>query len=363
MASGKDAHRDAVGQHDHASKLHEKAAAAHRAAADANRKARHNKAADLDDEAAKAHLAVAGANTKAADKHQAATRGGAARPANRDKAISASSKAISLAKLAQVASQIAVNADTTKLPDNATPEQIATHAAQVSHGQVAAEKSNRAVEATIDAAETGDAAGAVGDDDGGLINAAVESLGLTGVTKTMLDHNRYLSFALFAAAFLFVFFYGTEPRTDNPLYQQHGYVHKNSAAPAPSDSLAKALAMDEDLQPIDPADYFTLRRVTASELSAELKSFIDAGQARLKALQEDVQLKTIQYDKAMESIAAQKAALGTAVQAVSALAPASGPLAPLVATATGLVLAGLGADNVRKSTVAAKDPATEQATQ
>lgn len=389
MATAKQAHRRAATLHQTASDLHTKTAVAHVTAARDNRAAGDEPAAALDDKAADQHTEAARQHTEASNRHRStAAKRGQSTP-SKQKAGSISKSAGGASTLAGAMTNEAVAADTAspqQLPNGATPSGGQD---QVTSGQIAKQLSDQAVQAGSEAARAGQNAADTGTPDGGLINTIVQDLGLTGVTKTMVDHNRFFTLALLISVVLvivFVYFYGAAPSIDNPFYsssntpatnnagsikmQQQAIVaisiaNDTSATGGKQQPINAVLNNDPDLVPIDVSKYFPGKRLTAAELQSDLQNYLAAVNARITALQSDLTLKSQQVQNAIQAIEAQKAAISAALQTVSSLAvasaPATGPIGPLIGVVTGLLTAGLAGDNARKSSVASQVPGAEEA--
>lgn len=388
MATAKQAHQRAANLHATAADLHTKAATAHVTAALDNRAAGNAPAAALDDKAAAQHTEAARQHTEASNRHQStATKRGQSAP-SKQKAGSVSQSAGNASALAGAMTQEAVAADASSTQQSTNGTAPPGSQDQVISGQIAKQLSDQAVQAGTQAAQTGQIASGTGTPDGGLINAIVQDLGLTGVTKTMVDHNRFFTLALLISVILvivFVYFFGAEPTIDNPFYSSNAPAPSNapsirmqqqaivaisiandtSATGGKQQPIDAALDNDPDLAPIHISKYFPGKRVTAAELQSDLQNYLAAVNARITALQSDLTLKSQQVQSAVQQIEAQKAAISAALQTVSALAvasaPATGPIGPLIGVVTGLLTAGLAGDNARKSSVASQVPGAEEA--
>jgi hypothetical protein len=351
--------------------LHRKAADAYVVAARADKAANNAAGAKLDKKAARQHNDAARLHDKAADLHQTAQRGGFNRNAPRAKAGNASKKAGNATVDAAKSALDALAGDMPGQTDNSgnPPDPVAT-ANAVAAGQQAKLLSDQATQAGAEASEQGQAAAAIGTADGGWINGLVEGLGLTGITKTMLDHNRYLSLALVAAVVIFVFFYGTEPKVDNPFYNpnvQYGKAENGQDSDTSKKSgltCRQLLGEDGELPPV--SEYFPQQKVTEAELKTDLQNYLNESQARIDRLKSDLELKGSQVDKALQKIQQEEQTLAAVIKSVSALAvasaPVSAPIGPLIGIVTGALTAGLGADNLRKQSVVLKNYPAETVT-
>jgi len=144
------------------------------------------------------------------------------------------------------------------------------------------------------------------------LNALLESLGASGISKTLLDHNRYTTIAAVLAITLFAVVKGYQPTTIDPFHP----LHRQTAA---------TITAEHD------------------QIVAGLKSQIEASKKRVADMGPRVEL-------AAQQIATQEKEIGTLIGTVATVAaPFAGPFAPVVLALTGMVAAGFAADGARKA--------------
>ncbi len=148
------------------------------------------------------------------------------------------------------------------------------------------------------------------------INALVEKLGLNGFFKSALDHNRYFTLSVIIAIIMAaVAMRGLEPTADDPLVPG-----------------AKA---------------------TEQMLKTELAVYVNQRTAEIDAIHKEVADMQVKVAAAQNEIVQENAEIASVINTIAAAAaPAAGPYAPLILAVTGLVTAGLGADSVRKTSLA-----------
>jgi len=168
--------------------------------------------------------------------------------------------------------------------------------------------------------------------DGDLVNWVIEALGLNGLPKTLLDHNRYLFLAIVAALYVVFTMGWDQPTVSDPF--------------ATCDPCAKKM-------------------VTESQLKAELSEYVSKTNQQIQDIKADLKLKQSLYAKATDDIDVKteqiQSLLKTLDTLATAAAPAAGPYAPLVTGVAGLLTSGLFLDNRRKKGLQGPDDDTTSA--
>jgi hypothetical protein len=161
---------------------------------------------------------------------------------------------------------------------------------------------------------------AVSDDDTGTgaqtpnpdpVNALIEKLGLNGITKTTLDHNRWTSLGVTLGVLLIGIVKGLQPTTNDPFY--------------PGQKATVATIKSEH-----------------DQIVADLNNKIAQSKKDVADMQVKVEIVEKQIEQDNQQLAAVVSTIGTAA------APLTGPFAPVVLAGVGLAVAGLSADTIRK---------------
>jgi hypothetical protein len=155
----------------------------------------------------------------------------------------------------------------------------------------------------------------VDDPNGDAVNALVEKLGMNGIGKTLFDHNRYSTLATLIALVLFVVVKGYQPRTKDPFFPKYS--------------------------------------ATIAQIQAEHDSYVQQCQNDIAASKKRVDdMKPRVQDAAKKLVDQEKQAGGFIASLLAIAAPFTGPFAPVVLAAAGVITAGFAADGARKSAIA-----------